>query len=114
MFYTFQINDENFISLNYDIYFNELDKEFAIFIYDIEENFLQDIQNNKKHSKLSLISDFITMHLILNTGNNKYAFKVYENKELIKKMIDEKKLEIGIIFKEHDVLIEDLCFTIDY
>jgi hypothetical protein len=54
------------------------------------------------------------MHLILNTGNNKYAFKVYENKELIKKMIDEKKLDIGIIFKEHDILIEDLCFTIDY
>ena len=26
----------------------------------------------------------------------------------------EKKLDIGIIFKEHDILIEDLCFTIDY
>lgn len=114
--YTFKIDGETYISLKNNIYFNKDDKEFAIFLYDINEDFLQAIIGNKKKIKINITPGKIISHFILDTGVLKFAFELFDEPEIdiIRKMIENKSLEIGIAFKKNDVLLEDLCFTIDY
>lgn len=116
--YTFGINDIQYIALQNNIYFDKNDKEFAVFLYDIDDIYLKNIIENKENLKikLSLTLGKVFCHFIVDTGTYKFAFELMECAEIddIIEMIEDKSLEIGIAFKKDDVLLEDLCFVIDY
>lgn len=112
--YEFKINGEKHIRLNYKIYFDENDKELAFFISNINDIYLNDLVKNKNTLKIKIIYGNIISFFVIDTKNYKYAFDLSTNKDIIEKMIENKNLEIGIAFKKDDVLLEDLCFVIDY
>lgn len=117
MHYIFKINGESFIALKNNIYFDKKDKEFAIFLLDIEEKFKNDIINNKQQIKINLTSGITICHFILDIGIYKFAFELLGNPniETIRNMINNKELEIGFAFQDsNENLIHELCFTVDY
>lgn len=116
MSYKFKINGEEYIAVKNNIYFDKDDKEFAVILFDIEEKYQQDIINNKKNIKIQLTPELTLCHFILDIGVYKFAFELFfeSDIETIRHMINKKEIEIGIAFKKNNVLLEDLCFTVDY
>lgn len=114
MEHTWKINNEEYFMLNNKEYFNEQSKEFAIFLLDIDDTHTKILTQNKSKIKINIIEESLLNFFIISINENKYAFEIYENINKIKKMIESKSLEIGIGFKKNGVLLEDLCFTIDY
>lgn len=112
--YEFQINGKKHIRLNYKIYFDEKDKELAFFIFNSNDLYLNDLVKNKNNLKVKIISGNIISFFIIDTKNYKYAFDLSTNKDIIEKMILDKQLEIGVAFNNNDILLNDLCFVIDY
>lgn len=111
---TWKINGESYVMLNNRDYFNEKDREFAIFLYDIDNTHIQNLTQYKSQIEINFIYENLISFFTICVNNTNYAFEIYKNTDKIKNMIDNKTLEIGIAFKKNDVLLEDLCFTIDY
>jgi hypothetical protein len=112
--YEFQINGEKHIRLNYKIYFDETDKQLAFFIFNANDLYLNDLVMNQHNLKIKIIPGNIISFFIIDTTNYKYAFDLSINKDIIEKMISDKHLEIGVAFKNDEILLNDLCFVIDY
>ena len=73
---------------------------------------IMDANNMEFDSKELTFNDFDSIsslfrHLVLKDGHT-------TNKNIIEKMTHDKKLEIGVAFKKDDILLEDLCFVLDY
>ena len=112
--YEFQINGEKYLRLNYKIYFDEKDKQLAFFISNANDIYLHDLVKNKNSLKVKIIPGNIISFFIIDTKHYKYAFDLSTNKDIIEKMIFDKNLEIGVAFKNDEILLNDLCFVIDY
>ncbi len=112
--YEFQINGEKHIKLNYTVYFDENEKQLAFFISNANEIYLTDLIKNKTTLQIKIIPGNIISFFVIDTKNYKYAFDLSTNKNIIEKMTHDKKLEIGVAFKKDDILLEDLCFVLDY